>query len=65
MSIQTNFVSSKDSEETYPIMRSWSEHVEIMMSNKTDDVINMLIEALRKERVFFNSVDLLYYNLHT
>ena len=46
LSIQTNFISSKDSEETC-ISRSWSEHAEIMMGNETDDIINTLIDSLR------------------
>ena len=48
LSIQTNSISSKDSGETR-IIHSWSKNVEIRMDNKTDDVINTLIDSLRQE----------------
>ena len=48
LSIQTNSISSKDSGETC-IVHSWSKNVEIRMDNKTDDVINTLIDSLRQK----------------
>ena len=41
LAMQINFVSSKDSEETHS-MSTKSDNIEIMMGNKTDDIIEEL-----------------------
>ena len=43
--MQINFISSKDSRETYT-MHTKSDNIEIMMSSETDDIINELIDSL-------------------
>ena len=45
LTIAINFISSKDSDETR-IMRSKSDHTEIMMGNETDKTIEELFESL-------------------
>ena len=55
-----NFISHKDSNETRT-MHTKSDNTEIMMSSKTDEIIE---EPYIKESEFFrDSVDLLYYQL--
>ena len=61
-----NFLSSKDSKETYT-MRTKSDNINIIMGSKTDEIIGELFESLLQsyqgsEFVFY-SVDLLYYEL--
>ena len=70
-----NFIPSKDSDEI-PTMHAKSNNVEIMMGSKTDEVIEDLfksvfqryqekLEELMRGRDFiFDSVDILYYDLH-
>ena len=70
-----NFISSKDSDKIC-IMRTKSNNIEIMMSNETYDIIEEPFESLlqkisrRIRRInewkwfFFDSVDLLIYELH-
>ena len=70
-----NFMSSKDSDETLTIHKK-SHNIEIMTSSETDDVIKELFvsilqkcqegleEKIRGSKFFFDSVDLLHYNLH-
>ena len=75
LSMHSNFISSKDSEETRK-MHIKSENIEIMMSNETDEIIEELFESLlqnyqkyleetmrRRSNFIFYSVDLLYYHL--
>ena len=40
-----NFISSKDSKETYT-MHTKSDNIEIMMGSKTDYIINELVDSL-------------------
>ena len=75
LAMQINFVSSKDSEETHS-MSTKSDNIEIMMGNKTDDIIeelcesllqicqNELEESVKGSDFVRDSVDLLYYHLH-
>ena len=75
LAMQINFVSSKDSEETHG-MSTKSDNIEIMMGNKTDDIIeelcesllqrcqNELEESVKGSDFVRDSVDLLYYHLH-
>ena len=61
-----DFLSSKDSKETYT-MRAKSDNINIIMGSKTDEIIGELFESLLQsyqgsEFVFY-SVDLLYYEL--
>ena len=70
-----SFISSKDSGEIYT-MQAKSNDIEIMMGNKTDEVIEERFESLlqkyqegleekmRGSKFVFDSVDLLHYNLH-
>ena len=71
---QINFIFSKDSEETRA-MRTKSHYIEIMMGNKTNEIIEKLFESLsqnyqkdleelmRGSEFVFDSIDLLYYRL--
>ena len=43
--MQINFISSKDS-EGIRTMSTKSDNIEIVMGNKTDDIINELIDSL-------------------
>ena len=75
LTMQINFISSKDSEEIRT-MHTKSDNIETMMGSETDDVINELIdsflqryqegleEKMRESEFLFDSVDLLYYHLH-
>ena len=70
-----SFMSSKDFEETRN-MRTKSHNVEILMGSETNDIIKELfesilqkyqeglIEKMRESEIVFDSVDLLYYQLH-
>ena len=69
-----NFISSKDSDETYN-MHTKSNNIEIMMGSETDDIIDELLESLLQKYqegleesmngsgFIFDSVYLLYYHL--
>ena len=48
LTIQINFISSKDSEETLTWIKK-IENTEIMMDSETDDIINELIDQNLKE----------------
>ena len=75
LTMQINFISSKDSEETCT-MHTKSHNIEIMMGNETDEIIEKLFESLlqnyqknleepmRGSEFVPNSIDLLYYHLH-
>ena len=73
LSMKINFVSSKDySNET----RIWSDNIEIIMGNETDDITDELFKSflqrypekleksVKGSEFVFNSVNLLYYHLH-
>ena len=74
LTMQINFISSKDSEETCT-MHTKSHNIEIMMGNETDEIIEKLFESLlqnyqkdleesmRGSGFVFDSIDLLYYHL--
>ena len=69
LTMQINFISSKDSEETCT-MHTKSHNIEIMMGNETDEIIEKLFESLlqnyqknleesmRGSEFFFDSIDL-------
>ena len=70
-----NFISSKDFDEIRT-MRTKSNNIEIMMGNKTDEIMKELFKSLlqnyqegleekiRGSEFVFNTVDLLHYNSH-
>ena len=74
LTVGINFISSKDSKETYT-MHTKSDNIEIMMGSKTDDVINELVdsllqrdqegleESMKVSDFIPDSVDLLSYQL--
>ena len=74
LTMQTNFISSKDSNETHTSHMK-SDNIEIMMGSETNDIIDELFESLeqkyqeglkesmRGSEFIFDSVDLLYYDL--
>ena len=74
LTMQINFISSKDSEETRTI-HTKSHNIEIMMGNKTDEIIEKhfesplqnykkdLKETMRGSGFFPDSIGLLYYHL--
>ena len=76
LTMQINFISSKDSEETRP-MHTKSHNIEIMMGNETWNYwktfwisftkwskrLVRLEESMRGREFVFNSIDLLYYHL--
>ena len=74
LTIQINFISSKDSEETRT-MHTNSCNIEIMMGSETDEIIEKLFESLlqnyekdleesmKGSKFAFDSIDLLYYHL--
>ena len=76
LTMQNNFISCKDSEETRTMYTN-SHNIEIMMGNKTHEIIKKLFESLLKKylrnleelmrgREFVpDSTDLLYYHLQT
>ena len=45
LTMQTNFISSKDSEDTRT-MHTKSSNIEIMMSNETDEIIEKYFDSL-------------------
>ena len=69
-----NFIFSKDSDETCN-MHTKSDNIETMMSSETDNVIEELYESLlqkylegleesmKRSEFYFDSADLLHYNL--
>ena len=69
LTMQINFISSKDSEETCT-MHTKSHNIEIMMGNETDEIIEKLFESLlqnyqknleesmRGSEFVFDSIDL-------
>ena len=74
LTIQVNFICSKDNGETC-VIRIWSDNAEIMLGSKTDDIINRLIDSIlqdhqkelqsiNKSEFAYDSVNLLYYHLH-
>ena len=75
LTMQINFISSKNSEETRT-MSTKSDNIEIMIGSKTDDIIkelcefllqiyqNVLEESMKGSEFTCDSVDLLYYHLH-
>ena len=74
LTMQINFISSKDSRETRT-MHTKSRNIEIMMGSETNDIIEELSESFlqnHQERLeesmkgsefIFDSVDLMYYHL--
>ena len=69
-----NFIYSKDSDEICTI-HAKNNNMEFMMGNETDEIIKELFESLlqkcqegleekKRGSEFFDSVDLLHYNLH-
>ena len=74
LTMSINFISSKDSDETRNL-HTKINNIEIMMGNKTDEIIDELFETFsqnyqkdleestRGSKLNFDSVDLLYYNL--
>ena len=74
LTMQINFISSKDSEETRN-KHTKSYNIEIMMGNETDEIIEKLFESplqnyqkdleesMRGSEFVFDSTDLLYYHL--
>ena len=75
LTMATKFISSKDSDETRT-MHAKSNNVEIMMSSKTDEIIEELFESflqkyqegleesMRGSEFAYDGVDALYYNLN-
>ena len=55
LTMEINFISSKDSNETRT-MHTKSDNIEIMIRNETDKIIDSVI--------YFDSVNLLYYKFH-
>ena len=47
LTIQINFISSKDSEETHT-MHTKSHNIEIMMSNETDEITEKFLDLFYK-----------------
>ena len=70
-----NFISSKDSDET-GTMHTRRNNIEIMMGNERNEITKELFESFLQKRqeglekkirvgkFFFDSVNLLHYNLH-
>ena len=69
-----NFIFSKDSDEIHT-MSGKSNNIEIIMGNKTDEIIKELFESLlqkyqgleekmRGSEFVSDSIDLLHYDLH-
>ena len=56
LAMQINFVFSKDSEETRPL-HTKSYKIEIMMGNKTDEIIEKLFESLTKLSKRFRKIN--------
>ena len=74
LTMQINFISSKDFEETHT-MHTKSNNIEILMGNETVEIVEKLFESLlqnyqkdleesiRKRELVRDSIDLLYYQL--
>ena len=74
LTMQINFISSKDSRETRT-MHTKSRNIEIMMGSETNDIIEELSESflqnyqerleesMKGSEFIFDSVDLMYYHL--
>ena len=74
LTMPTDFISSKDSDETHN-MHTKSNNVEIMMGSETDDIIEEFFESLFQKsheglkestkgiKFIFDSADLLYHHL--
>ena len=72
LTMQINFISSKDSEETLTMLTK-NCNIEITMDNETDEIIEELCESLlrkyqegleeslRGSMFIYDSVDLLYF----
>ena len=70
-----NFISFKDSDETCT-MRTKSNNTEVMMGSETGEVTEILFksllqrcqdgleESMKGSEFIFDSIDLLYYDLH-
>ena len=75
LTMAINFISSKDSDKTHT-MHAKINNVEIMMGRETNQIIEELFEfllhryqegleeSMRRSGLIFDSVDILYYNLH-
>ena len=75
LTMQISFISSLDTGEIRT-MDLKSKNIEILMDNETDDIVNELFKSFKqtcqegleekmgKGEFVFESVDLLYYNLH-
>ena len=75
LTVSINFMYSKDFDET-DTMHTESDDIEIMLSSETDEIIEELFEYflqkyqegleenMRGRKFVFDSVDLLYYELH-
>ena len=76
LTMPRNFIYSKNSDETR-IMHTKSDNIEIVIGNKTDEIIQKLFESFLqkhqeglKEKIkgsefVFDSFDRLYYKFHT
>ena len=75
LTMVTNFISSKDSDEIRTMLTK-SNNIEIMMGNETDEIIEEVFESflqkyqegleekMRGRKFVFDSTDLLHYNIH-
>ena len=75
LTMEINFMSSKDSSETRT-MHTKSNNNEIMIGNEKDEIIKKLFDSLlqryqegleepiKESEFVFDSVDLLYYKCH-
>ena len=45
LSMKINFVSSKDYSDETRIMSNWSDNIETIMDNETDNIIDELIKS--------------------
>ena len=75
LTISINFISSKDSSETHNT-HTKGDNIEIIMGSKTNNIIKKLCKSLlqryqerleesqKRSDFVFDSVDLLYYQLH-
>ena len=71
-----NFISSKEDSNETRTMHAKSDNIEIMMGSETDEIIEELLksllqrcqegleESIKESEVIFDSVDVLYYDLH-
>ena len=74
LSMEINFVSSKDSDEIR-IMHTKSDYIDVLMGSKTNDILKELFksllqkyqeglkESMRGSESIFDSANLLYYQL--